>query len=341
MTLFPFPRPVSQHITGTCCPHHQRRRQCKNRDSTPQPTASPFPAATLTTTTVPTLETHSRLHRESLKQAEEESKLLTEEPDALLSALETLISVRSAFESETPAQTSSSRSGIDRTATTSGAPPGTSSGVSGSGPFGKGRLKRRLDTEGPGTGAPSSAADSPALTPEPTSASQGSGRLAKPSARSGSVGLPGTSKSEPSPDVPGAAHDKYTHLRVGTQVFMRNRLKNADGEGILGNISHISGEGKARRYEIQDPEPDETGAQPPPYKAYLSSLEPIPAPSLGAALPDLHKGKQVIAVYPDTSTFYKAEVVGKRGEFVRLRFEGEEERDKEQEVERRLVLDVK
>jgi SAGA-associated factor 29 len=54
-------------------------------------------------------------------------------------------------------------------------------------------------------------------------------------------------------------------------------------------------------------------------------------------------------MYPATTTFYKAEVVPRKmmadgaGEatmpgYVRLKFEGEEEFDKEQEVERRYVL---
>jgi SAGA-associated factor 29 len=67
----------------------------------------------------------------------------------------------------------------------------------------------------------------------------------------------------------------------------------------------------------------------------------------------LHKGKNVLALYPGTTTFYKAEVVaawrvsdGKvkkeedeaDGNFVRLRFEGEDEADREMNVERRYVL---
>ncbi len=35
---------------------------------------------------------------------------------------------------------------------------------------------------------------------------------------------------------------------------------------------------------------------------------PIPAP--GLELPDYEKGKIVLALYPDSTTFYKAEVMG-------------------------------
>lgn len=54
----------------------------------------------------------------------------------------------------------------------------------------------------------------------------------------------------------------------------------------------------------------------------------------------------MLAQYPDTTTFYKAQVSaqwragagGERGEFVRLRFEGETDDKVWQEVERRFVL---
>jgi len=47
----------------------------------------------------------------------------------------------------------------------------------------------------------------------------------------------------------------------------------------------------------------------------------------------------VLARYPETTTFYPAEVIGtKRDGRCRLRFEGEEEEGKETEVDRRLVL---
>jgi SAGA-associated factor 29 len=81
------------------------------------------------------------------------------------------------------------------------------------------------------------------------------------------------------------------------------------------------------------------------------------------SLPDLPRGRNVLALYPGTTTFYTAEVVrgwvgtggkdglggksgikkeegGKEGEegMVRLRFEGEDEADREMSVERRYVL---
>ena len=129
-----------------------------------------------------------------------------------------------------------------------------------------------------------------------------------------------------------------------------------EGEGILCRVTSVIGEGKQRRYEIIDADPD-----PPtpsvPYRASVNHLIPIPPPSSNTTLPDLSKGKNVLALYPGTTTFYKAEVVtvwrqidgkvkkedgSKEGEpvdnLVRLRFEGEDEADREMSVERRYVL---
>lgn len=89
---------------------------------------------------------------------------------------------------------------------------------------------------------------------------------------------------------------------------------------------------------IQDIEP-ESNEQVPSYRASAQSLLAIPGP--GTPLPDLQKGKQVFALYPATTTFYKAELVRHSKDTCRLRFEGEEEKNKEQDVDRRYVLDVK
>lgn len=114
----------------------------------------------------------------------------------------------------------------------------------------------------------------------------------------------------------------------------------SEGEGILCSITSVIGEGKQRRYEIQDSDPDPP-TPPVPYRASVAHLVPIPASNDG--LPSLSAGTTVLALYPSTTTFYRAEVVKtKDGDvvdgFVRLRFEGEDEADKEESVERRFVL---
>lgn len=143
---------------------------------------------------------------------------------------------------------------------------------------------------------------------------------------------------------------------VGAEVFYKNiprptprgkpsamtqPAEEAEGEGILCRVTKISGEGKQRRYQIRDI--DETGPVPPePYQASVSALRAIRSAEENETLPVLSPGTQVLALYPNTTTFYKAEVSsagkdGKKG-IVRLRFEGEDEASVEQEVERRYVL---
>ena len=90
------------------------------------------------------------------------------------------------------------------------------------------------------------------------------------------------------------------------------------------------------RYKVQDPEPDENGNPGSVYTTTSQCL--IAIPPEGVALEGFGKGQQVLAQYPDTTAFYRAEVVGMKGDFCRLRFEGEEEAGKETDVKRRFVL---
>lgn len=135
-------------------------------------------------------------------------------------------------------------------------------------------------------------------------------------------------------------------LRQGEIVFCRHDLKTADpknppeGEGILCRVTNVIGEGKQRRYEVQDA--DTQGDPPPPQRASVSQLMQIPESNKG--LPDLGVKRSVIAQYPDTTTFYKAEVSeawrgkdlgSEKGEMVRLIFQEDTEA---REVERRFVL---
>ncbi|KAF2171993.1 hypothetical protein M409DRAFT_63509 [Zasmidium cellare ATCC 36951] len=140
-------------------------------------------------------------------------------------------------------------------------------------------------------------------------------------------------------------------LKMGEIVFCRHDLKNYDpkkgdppeGEGILCRVTNVIGEGKQRRYEVQDA--DTSGDPPPPQRASVSQLMQIPESNKG--LSDLPQRKSVLAQYPDTTTFYKAEVNEpwrakdldkEKGELVRLNFQDD---DTAREVERRFVLTEK
>ncbi|KAK4556966.1 hypothetical protein LTR86_005947 [Recurvomyces mirabilis] len=141
-------------------------------------------------------------------------------------------------------------------------------------------------------------------------------------------------------------------LKLGEVVFCRhdfkalkpNSAETPEGEGILCSVTNVIGEGKQRRYEVQDA--DTSDNPPPPQRASVAQLIQIPESNKG--LSDLAKGRGVLAQYPDTTTFYKAEVqefwkgrgVGTEGEpgLVRLNFQDDVER---REVERRFVLTEK
>ena len=86
---------------------------------------------------------------------------------------------------------------------------------------------------------------------------------------------------------------------MGAMVFYKNKGRASEGEGILCRVTSVIGEGKQRRYEIQDadPEPDpQTGDLPAPYRASVAHLVPIPKSNDG--LGDLAKGRGVLAQYP-------------------------------------------
>ncbi|KAK5171590.1 hypothetical protein LTR04_001384 [Oleoguttula sp. CCFEE 6159] len=150
-----------------------------------------------------------------------------------------------------------------------------------------------------------------------------------------------TASTTPAPaptTTPSAAH----HFPTSTPVA--SFTHNTRNHGIyIPNSWHS--------YEIQDADPDPipaTGQIPPPYRASVSNLVAIPLTNAG--LPDLPAKKNVLALYPGTTTFYKAEVSaawraatlsaekGDKAAMVSLRFEGEEEVEKEMDVERRYVL---
>jgi len=137
----------------------------------------------------------------------------------------------------------------------------------------------------------------------------------------------------------GAIAERSGHFVVGAEVvFKHNKNKmGVEGEGIQCIIKSITGEGPKKRYDVQDPEPND-GEQGAVYKTTAASL--IPIPKEGSVLPSFLVGKHVLARYPDTTTFYRAEVMGIKGKnYYRLKFEGEED-DKEMEVDKRFVLEI-
>ncbi|KTW26259.1 uncharacterized protein T551_03558 [Pneumocystis jirovecii RU7] len=127
-------------------------------------------------------------------------------------------------------------------------------------------------------------------------------------------------------------HGYLEDLNTYIVAFRQPKTRNNQGDWIQCIITRIIGEGSKIRYEVQDPEPDEHHHSGQIYRTVASNL--ILIPSTSAGLRPLSPGRQVLARYPETTTFYNAQ----RDGTCKLRFEGEV--GKETEVERKLVLEV-
>ncbi len=92
-----------------------------------------------------------------------------------------------------------------------------------------------------------------------------------------------------------------------TIAFRQPRSKTTEGEWIQCNIIRVSGEGTKAKYEVQDPEPDENGSPGQTYRTTTASMVYVPNDNFG--LVPYAKGAHVLARYPETTTFYRAEVI--------------------------------
>ncbi|KAJ4392752.1 hypothetical protein N0V85_006852 [Neurospora sp. IMI 360204] len=155
------------------------------------------------------------------------------------------------------------------------------------------------------------------------------------------------------PTTAGATQRAKVTFHKGQDVVFKPKPSPATGnettEWMLGRVQQVLGEGKSRRYRVQDADPDLDPDQRVEYRTSASSMIPIPAAGEEEKkLPKLEKGKVVLALYPDSTTFYKAEVMGIEAEGegegkerVKLRFEGEENSGTLQLVERRFVVEYR
>ncbi|EFE29528.1 uncharacterized protein ARB_03606 [Trichophyton benhamiae CBS 112371] len=246
------------------------------------------------------------LHRQQLKLSAEERAILQDEPADVTKNLGILIALRSASEAADPQSRSLSQN--------------------------KSR-KRKGDVDLAST-------DSPAPSSSGVSSDK-LNRIKGGAQRSTSVSSShrGDTASLDNGVEGGRPSEKADQLVIGAEVVFKHNKKQqgVEGEGIQCIIKNITGEGNKRRYDVQDPEPIENGEEGAIYKTTAASL--IHIPKAGSPLPQFQIGKQVLARYPDTTTFYRAEVMGLKKEVYRLKFEGEED-DKEMEVDRRYVLDI-
>lgn len=129
---------------------------------------------------------------------------------------------------------------------------------------------------------------------------------------------------------------------LGAEVAFKPKIPNQTEEHdwIQGIVVKVIGEGKSRRYDVQDPFPDDLSRDGKIYRSSASSMVPIPP--VGTPLGPYELGKQVLALYPETTTFYRAEVKAllENGSKVQLLFE-DEAQGTLKVVDRRFVLDHK
>ncbi|ABN68542.2 predicted protein [Scheffersomyces stipitis CBS 6054] len=125
-------------------------------------------------------------------------------------------------------------------------------------------------------------------------------------------------------------------ILIGSEVAYKLKNRHFE-EWIQCEVMKVIGDGS--KFEIRDPEPDENNNPGQTFKANYKEILLIPPLVEVGDLVNYPYGTKVLARYPETTTFYPAIVVGNRKDGnVRLKFDGEEEVNKETEVERRLVL---
>lgn len=128
----------------------------------------------------------------------------------------------------------------------------------------------------------------------------------------------------------------------GEAVAFRSKQVNASEpvDWILGEVAAVIGDGKTRRYKVMDIEPEDQNKQRE-FRTSASNMIPITPESQAESLPPWEAGKSVLALYPNTTTFYRADVMSTEDGKVNLRFEGESDWATLQTVERRFVVEYR
>lgn len=149
--------------------------------------------------------------------------------------------------------------------------------------------------------------------------------------------------STPAASGPGALNKSKVIFTKGESVAFKPKTTSgeATSDWILGEVAQVLGEGKSRRYKVLDIEPEDQSKQKE-YRTSASSMIPITPESQADTLADWEPKTTVLALYPNTTTFYKAEVHSMDDEGrVNLKFEGENDSSTLQQVERRFVIEFR
>lgn len=254
-------------------------------------------------------DTLDSLYREQVKIAEEQKAFLAENKALMEEKLSILLGVVRHNEEAAEAPAPAGRSGNSRSSA--------------------------MDFEGP--------SDSPG----PSSAENrhvrkvGAGRTSSQPPRA-----PDTSRGDATPVevVERAGTKPKIVFAVGEEVAFKRKIpgKMDEQDWIQGIVTRVIGEGKSRRYDVQDPFPEGAATKPGEFTYKSSASQMVPIPREGTPLGDYEVGKAVLALYPETTTFYRAEVKAMldNGANVQLLFE-DEAAGALKIVERRMVLDHK
>ncbi|TGJ80024.1 hypothetical protein E0Z10_g8740 [Xylaria hypoxylon] len=150
----------------------------------------------------------------------------------------------------------------------------------------------------------------------------------------------GSAEPQPGPAT-NLIRTKQIFAKDDEVAFKPKPVGNEQTDWILGIVQEVRGEGKSRRYRVLDADFDENqNHHQKDFRTSASSM--ILIPREGTVLPPLDERKIVLALYPNTTTFYKAEVMGMDGsEKVNLKFEGEESSNTMQAVTRRHVVEYR
>lgn len=201
------------------------------------------------------------------------------------------------------------------------------------------------------------AGDSPVPSPVPASRKHGDrtgnrdsmppkADSVEPQGSTGSGG-PGSSQSAAAASAALANRAVKPNFNKGDKVaFKRKKEEPQQGEApydwILGEVVGVTGEGKSRRYKCLDVEPEDPSTAKE-FKTFASNMIPIPTEKDALGLAKVDSGKMVLALYPQTTAFYAADVVNTEsdGLTVNLKFHGENDSSTTHQVERRYVLEFR
>ncbi|KAF8073604.1 SGF29 tudor-like domain-containing protein [Lyophyllum atratum] len=167
--------------------------------------------------------------------------------------------------------------------------------------------------------------------PSPSAVPGAIPQSAIPSSRSVSITLPARNSVGPSPVIPFSRDPKARREALAKQLPLLEGRKvafhpppgkpanggadNDENTWILALITRCINADK-NRYEVQDAEPQEDGQPGLLYNTTLRAIIPLPDPSAPpnspahvSAYQEFQAGQTVMALYPDTSCFYRAEVI--------------------------------